>query len=486
MLALGKAFSFCKAMPINFAFILVSCCLAVSHSTAQVSPESRAALLQLYSQMNGPNWNINTGWLGPVGSECDWHGLFCRDQEIVAIELDLNNLSGSLSEALFELQSLEVISLEANQIEGTIPDLWAQLPNLRFLDLAQNNLQGPVPDSIAQSLIRLLSLSNNQLSGELDSIPFSPPLEGLWIDQNQMSGSIGVNIAALPNLKYLYAQNNNLQGILAAPTFLSSQLEELSLANNEIMGNLPEFALPTDRLVFLDFSNNQFVDDFGEWVNSQKDALSSVQVMLFDQNNLTGSIPSSLSSLINLRELRLTGNSLDGVLEQDAIPNQPIIWRINDNPNLSGTLSEKQKASSLIGFGFIDLENTSIEVPDCQIARTIDGDLESGDFATVRLWVSDLGVSTIFALTDYPPPDWEIFSRSCSCAFDDGSIVFPIVLGDEARVYRYSVRVGEASFDESDLQAIITTEDGQSTDISLCEGGLVMPRKLFESSFEGA
>lgn len=486
MLALNQLVTNRRAYQTQIAALFIVGCFLISNSSAQVSSESRDALLDFYSDMNGPAWNSDLGWLGPVGTECDWQGIFCRDQQIVAIELDLNNLSGPLSGSLFELDSLEVISFEANQIDGAIPDLWAQLPNLRLLDLASNNLQGPVPDSIVQSSIQLLSLSNNQLDGELDSIPFNPTLEGLWIDQNQMSGSIGVNIASLPNLKYLYVQNNNLQGILAAPIFLSSQLEELSLANNSIAGNLPEFALPTGRLVFLDLSNNQFNDDFGEWVNSQKDALTSVQVMLFDENNLTGSVPSGLSSLIDLRELRLTGNSLDGVLEQGAIPNQPIIWRINNNPELGGVLTEAQRASDIIQYGFIDEENTAIKLPDCQIARSISGNVRPGDFATVTFWVPNLGDSEIYSLTDYPPPDWEVFQTfNCNCAFEDGSIVFPVVLGNEARVYRYRVRVGEGLIDESQFQAFVTTQDGSAASLEVCEGGILAPRLIFRTDFEG-
>jgi len=43
-----------------------------------VSAEERRVLLDLYESTDGTHWKDKTGWLGPPGSECNWHGLRTR------------------------------------------------------------------------------------------------------------------------------------------------------------------------------------------------------------------------------------------------------------------------------------------------------------------------------------------------------------------------------------------------------------------------
>ena len=42
-----------------------------------IPPDQRANLITLYYSTGGSDWTNNTGWLGPVGTECEWYGVAC-------------------------------------------------------------------------------------------------------------------------------------------------------------------------------------------------------------------------------------------------------------------------------------------------------------------------------------------------------------------------------------------------------------------------
>ena len=44
---------------------------------AQVPAGERLTLINFYDLTDGPNWHNNSGWNGPVGTECSWFGVTC-------------------------------------------------------------------------------------------------------------------------------------------------------------------------------------------------------------------------------------------------------------------------------------------------------------------------------------------------------------------------------------------------------------------------
>lgn len=42
-----------------------------------ISAQERQALAALHEATDGSHWKNHEGWLGPVGSECTWHGVQC-------------------------------------------------------------------------------------------------------------------------------------------------------------------------------------------------------------------------------------------------------------------------------------------------------------------------------------------------------------------------------------------------------------------------
>jgi hypothetical protein len=98
-----------------------------------ISVGERTALESLYRSTEGANWLNKSGWLGPRGTECQWHGITCnypnhkgRDLSVVSLDLSENNLSGDIPVELGGLQNLDWLSLFGNRLTGRLPEPLAQ------------------------------------------------------------------------------------------------------------------------------------------------------------------------------------------------------------------------------------------------------------------------------------------------------------------------------------------------------------------------
>jgi hypothetical protein len=49
----------------------------LSAADGPIPAEERQALIDLYNSTGGNNWTDHSGWLGPPGTECQWHGVAC-------------------------------------------------------------------------------------------------------------------------------------------------------------------------------------------------------------------------------------------------------------------------------------------------------------------------------------------------------------------------------------------------------------------------
>ncbi|KAL6221362.1 hypothetical protein ACLB2K_009113 [Fragaria x ananassa] len=100
------------------------------------------------------------GNLPPFGS--------CKS--ISVIELNMNSISGAISESVSNCLALERIDLANNNLSGHIPEELASLPALRVLDLSHNSLNGPIPSKFgSSSSLSLLNVSFNDISGTIPS-----------------------------------------------------------------------------------------------------------------------------------------------------------------------------------------------------------------------------------------------------------------------------------------------------------------------------
>ncbi|MEP1095847.1 MAG: T9SS type A sorting domain-containing protein [Cyclobacteriaceae bacterium] len=168
------------------------------------------ALVTFYNLTGGASWTDNTDWLS--GSDVDtWYGITRSDNRVTEVNLETNNLIGTLPSELGDLNALLDLDLADNQLTGTITPQLGSLSNLTDLELSTNQLSGTVPKELEKlTLLTTLDLDHNQLTGAIPS-----ELEALInlmyfeIDDNLLEDL--PDLSALVNMAAMEVDDNNFE-----------------------------------------------------------------------------------------------------------------------------------------------------------------------------------------------------------------------------------------------------------------------------------
>jgi hypothetical protein len=244
----------------------------------------REALMALYTSTDGDYWLDNTGW--GIGEPCDgdsssWYGITCQDSKITNIDLEENNLVGTIPPEIGCMSDLLDLILHRNGLTGSIPGTIENLTNLEYLNLSNNQLEGSIPAEI----------------GSLDN------LRHLYLYQNGFTGSIPAALGDLTELRDLLLGANELDGSIPVQLGNLSNLETLNLHDNQLTGIIPE----------------------------ELGSLSNLQFLGLNGNQLSGSIPLAFSSLTALDTFNVTGNCLVDFEPVSHVPNLIGADSQNDN-----------------------------------------------------------------------------------------------------------------------------------------------------------
>ncbi|KDP38864.1 hypothetical protein JCGZ_05021 [Jatropha curcas] len=286
--------------------------------------------------------------------------------KLTALFIHKNYLNGTIPPSLGNLTSLEILGAAGNFLFGTIPDTLGQLKHLSIFDISTNKLAGVIPPAIYNiSTITYFSVSENQFHG---SIPSNiglllPQLQFIQIWGNNFSGSLPVSLSnatkkidlslnnfigkvdvhfeALPLLSFLMLggnslgskegddlnfitsllnhshlsvldlEHNRLNGILPnSKANLSSSLQFLIIGHNQIYGTLPQWLFTLVSLTTMSIEVNQITGTIPmEIVN-----LENLQLLILDHNRLSGPVPSSIGNLSSLIRLHLHNNNFHSTL----------------------------------------------------------------------------------------------------------------------------------------------------------------------------
>ncbi|CAN0057871.1 unnamed protein product [Ectocarpus sp. 6 AP-2014] len=83
-----------------------------------MSSGDRAALVALCRSTGVTRWNHNNVW-DTNADLSEWHGVQVNDDgRVVELDLNNNNLKGSIPEALGALTELKVLELRGNKLKG--------------------------------------------------------------------------------------------------------------------------------------------------------------------------------------------------------------------------------------------------------------------------------------------------------------------------------------------------------------------------------
>ncbi|MCU0463516.1 MAG: hypothetical protein MUF38_02990 [Anaerolineae bacterium] len=248
------------------------------------------ALVTVYNTRNGVNWTNQTNWL--TGSPCTWYGITCLGGRIRLVNLSNNNLTGN------------------------VPNLSA-LSEMYYFNVAGNALTGGFPSWLANhSAMEYINFSDNNLSGSIPNLGALVNLTDLWLQGNSFTGNFPGGLTNKTMLNRIILDNNQFSGTIPNLTGVSSLLI-LQASNNDFSGLLP--ALPSESFVFLGLAANR----------------------------ITGSVPASYGSLMNLSGLALDGNQLEGEIPAS----------IGDLPDLG-----EGEVLSYVGFSYNKLTATDADV----------------------------------------------------------------------------------------------------------------------------
>jgi Leucine-rich repeat (LRR) protein len=240
----------------------------------------RWILASFYFGLNGDDWFNKKGWLSANNNECDWHGIMCLDGVVTQISLEENRMVGEIVPELALLKdSLYYLSLgnnydtpevERNVIATPIPSFLGDMLHLTYLNLEGIGLTSTIPNALFTRWTRLESLymNDNDITGTLpSSIANLQSIKVLWMGGNNLGGSIISEIGQLTTLVDLSLESNfredkaGKRGFMTAlPASLAqlTNLEMLDLSDNALSGSIPAQLGDLISLRRLDLSNNFF------------------------------------------------------------------------------------------------------------------------------------------------------------------------------------------------------------------------------------
>jgi Leucine-rich repeat (LRR) protein len=128
-----------------------------------------------------------------------------------------NDYNSNLPQELVTLPNLKYLYAEYSNVEGNL-DFVAQMPKIQQLWIDQNNIQGTIPASIGSSItLKSFSVTKCNIGGSLPpQIGDIASLEELWVSYNQLTGTIPKEFANILMLERLHMQGNLLEGEMPA------------------------------------------------------------------------------------------------------------------------------------------------------------------------------------------------------------------------------------------------------------------------------
>lgn len=234
--------------------------------------------------------------------------------------------TGPIPDAYFNWNSLQSLKLDANQLSGDLPAELLQLPNLTHLALSDNQLTGSLPTQIGPVLTSL-SVGNNQITGPVPEAMFL--LSVFDAGSNQLSGTLPESLSFVPSEMLTFAvENNQLEGSVPDYFFSATSLSTFNISNNQFSGDVPA-QLTSVVSGTLDLSRNQFTGELSYPVSCRNLIIFDNQITgslpefnLPDNNScsfnctnnqLSGSIPESLTSHSHLYELKFDANQFTDI-----------------------------------------------------------------------------------------------------------------------------------------------------------------------------
>jgi hypothetical protein len=277
----------------------------------------------LFLSTNGEFWYQNSNWNFENPDEYNpciqsWYGVVViypfpangNDCFIQNINLDGNNLSGTLPSEVADFMYLKSIFFNCNRLKGPLP-LFRNDPALQSVQLTENSFSGPVPE--------LMFDTDSSLS-----------LKSLLIGSNQLNGTIPLNLYNL-KLMQLDLSLNHFTGTISTQLQNWSGMVDFDLSENHFNGSLPLSMALLTRISRM----NLYMNDFTGEVLYLLEYWPMLSAIIISENSFTGTLPNSFLSLKQLKGFVAEDNYFSGTIPSELPPDFAIptfqLFAVNGN-----------------------------------------------------------------------------------------------------------------------------------------------------------
>eukprot|EP00797_Seminavis_robusta_P011476 Sro186_g080620.1 Leucine Rich Repeat (569) ;mRNA; r:26629-28335 len=271
---------------------------------ASYSPErqhQRFDLAYCYYMSNGQNWFRNDHWLSYDVNECDW---FTQAHNESILHYDNYPVCD-------ENNTLLILNLNSNNLQGTLPAVSRLLPNLRTFDIGNNQLHGEVPTGAAATneVMEVFIVSNNYFEGQMIA---SGGFRSFGLRVGKLDGNklLGYHDPLLKYLTKLEIMNvsSNLYGVYGSK--LAEMIESKSIyyfgsADNMFTGTIPTTLGILPTLETIDIHGNPGL--FGT-IPTELGALTNLALLDVSYTNISGPVPTKLCELVESGLLKIRAN----------------------------------------------------------------------------------------------------------------------------------------------------------------------------------
>lgn len=158
-------------------------------------------------------------------------------------------------------------------------------------------------------------------------------ITGIILNGANLGGELGENLGAFVSIIQIDLSNNHIGGLI--PTNLPLTIKILMLSGNQLTGSIPDSISLLGQMTDLTLNNNHLTgiipDSFQQLMPLTNLDLSA--------NNLSGPLPPSMAKLSSLTTLHLQDNHLTGVL--DVLQDLPLISLDVENNLFSGPIPSR-------------------------------------------------------------------------------------------------------------------------------------------------